>query len=168
MADDEFADSSGDARLPDELVGQLRTESSPFIHVPEDVDRAILTAARAYFAGQATNTPAAGGRPNRRAALPWLSISAALAATLLLAVWLAKFPREADQPAVGPVAQPNIAREDLDRNGQVDILDAFLLARHVERNTSLDADWDMNGDGRVTYDDVHVIAQSAVRLTQKG
>jgi hypothetical protein len=60
---------------------------------------------------------------------------------------------------------------DIDRNGRVDILDAFKLARQIESagrteaNLSLrEQGWDMNGDGLVNRNDVDLVASAAVRL----
>ncbi len=68
---------------------------------------------------------------------------------------------------------------DIDRNGRVDILDAFKLARHIESadrtKTNLSPvsskeqalrkqGWDINGDGLVDRNDVDSVALAAVRL----
>ena len=63
-------------------------------------------------------------------------------------------------------------RADVDHNGRVDILDAFLLARSIEArgpvdvtpSGAADTQWDLNGDGRVDKDDVNLVASAAVRL----
>ena len=57
-----------------------------------------------------------------------------------------------------------LAREDVDGNGHVDILDAFALARRVESSGEIDRSWDMNRDGLVDSEDVDHIALAAVRL----
>jgi hypothetical protein len=70
-----------------------------------------------------------------------------------------------------PEAQPQalaIAQEqaDIDRNGKVDILDAFTLARHLEADRPTDAMWDFNGDGLIDRRDVDMVALAAVRLNK--
>ena len=57
----------------------------------------------------------------------------------------------------------------MDRNGRVDILDAFRLARSIEARGEADPQWDLNSDGRVDKDDVDLVASAAVRLNpQEG
>ena len=56
-------------------------------------------------------------------------------------------------------------REDIDRNGRVDILDAFALARQIEAGSGRLPDGDINGDGVVDAGDVDAIALKAVALT---
>jgi hypothetical protein len=53
---------------------------------------------------------------------------------------------------------------DIDRNGRVDILDAFKLARHIETAGRTEKEWDFNGDGLIDRNDVDVVAFAAVRL----
>jgi hypothetical protein len=53
---------------------------------------------------------------------------------------------------------------DIDRNGRVDILDAFKLARYVESAEVAGKEWDFNGDGLVDSNDVDLVASAAVRL----
>ena len=59
------------------------------------------------------------------------------------------------------------AATDIDRNGCVDILDAFKLARHIESAEVREAKWDINGDGLVDRADVDVVAFAAVRLDEE-
>ena len=68
------------------------------------------------------------------------------------------------QTGVTPLAQlALVPREDFDHNGQVDILDAFALARQM-RDSEEEEEWDINGDGLVNQKDVDVIALAAVSL----
>ena len=60
--------------------------------------------------------------------------------------------------------KPPAAQGDVDRNGRVDILDAFKLARHIESAGAVEGKWDMNGDGQVNREDVDIVAFAAVRL----
>ncbi len=57
-------------------------------------------------------------------------------------------------------------RKDIDRNGTIDILDAFALARQIESNNQLNDKWDMNGDSLVNQADVDAVALYAVRLNE--
>ncbi len=53
---------------------------------------------------------------------------------------------------------------DIDGSGQIDILDALVLARRVEAGSAAESRWDLNADGRVDRHDAEVVARQAVRL----
>lgn len=55
-------------------------------------------------------------------------------------------------------------REDIDGNGRIDILDAFVLAKRVDANSAINPAWDFNADGHVDRKDVDAVAQVAVQL----
>ena len=59
-------------------------------------------------------------------------------------------------------------REDLNRDGRVDILDAFQLARQLQSGNDPGAGSDLNSDGEVDRRDVEIIAAQAVRLEKGG
>lgn len=142
---------------PAGLIDDLRGLFDQPVFVPREMDEAILTAARQRLA-----PVAAGGRQRRRRL--WLvraaGIGLAAAAAITLVVWL--------QPTERPVTTV-AGRADIDRNGRVDILDAFALARQLK---SVDAttlaktntQWDINGDGAIDRHDVDAIAARAVSL----
>lgn len=65
------------------------------------------------------------------------------------------------QPAQMTIVAP---REDIDGNGRVNILDAFVLAKRVNASTNIDPAWDINADGKVNAQDVDAVAQAAVQL----
>ncbi len=160
----------------------LKSIYRPAVSVPPEVDRAVLDQAHQHFSR----------RYKTRRRFRWAASIAAAAAVVIFAFIFniareptTKMARETAQdaprrstsytarkptPAVvsSVIAQ---ARADIDRNGRVDILDAFKLARHVESadrtetNSSLRKQgWDINGDGVVNSDDVDLVALSAVRL----
>src|SRR5262249_30206563 len=60
------------------------------------------------------------------------------------------------------------SREDLNRDGKVDILDAFILARKLQGAPVSDRTLDLNGDGLVNQRDVEIIAVHAVSLEKRG
>ena len=92
-------------------------------------------------------------RARRRALAPWL----AAAASFALGAWVAQtlLHHKPGDPA-------SLAREDVNGDGRVDILDALALSRQIDRGTA--GRFDLNGDGRVDQQDVHAVAAHAVRL----
>jgi hypothetical protein len=60
------------------------------------------------------------------------------------------------------------AREDVNRDGRVNILDAFQLAREIRSGTELPRALDVNGDGVVDQADAEAVAAEAVSLEKKG
>jgi len=135
--------------VPQQFIDAITAAHGQRVLVPTEVDAAILDKAREHLQS------VAGKR--RIIRFPrWLAAAAAvvLAATVA-GVWLQKRP-----------APPAFAREDLDHNGRVDILDAFALARKVQQG-AVSAQFDMNGDGVVNSRDIDVVAAQAVRLDGK-
>ena len=118
------------------------------IRVPPQVDEAILSAARKYL-----QKPPAHRRV-WQPLMPW----AALAASFVLLAWLVRLFYGAS-----PVG--TLTREDINHDGRVDILDAFALARQIERGDK--GLRDVNGDGVVDQRDAEEIARHAVKL-EKG
>ena len=57
---------------------------------------------------------------------------------------------------------------DLNHDGQVDILDAFALARQLKESAQSNLQLDMNGDGVVDERDVATLAARAVSLGKGG
>ncbi len=137
--------------IPQPLSDDLGALYGPGVPVPPELDEAVVDLARRRLAG----------RRRSRMVLRLARVGAAAAAAIALAVWVV-LPEERE---VGPPAREAVAvREDIDRNGAVDILDAFTLARHIEAAGDLRDDWDINGDGHVDRADVNAIAMTAVRL----
>ena len=138
--------------LPERLAGELAELYSPQIDVPADVDEAVLAGA-ADRLGRMRHRPAIIGR-----IVPYAAAAAVLVA---VGVWLIM-----QHQAGGPSGTPQAAIQpaDVDRNGRVDILDAFALARHVEAGTTGKGAWDFDGDGAVGSADVDVVALRAVAL----
>ena len=95
--------------LPDQLIRHLRQERQTTLLVPRELDRAILDEAERHFARR---------RPRRNPAWRYLP----MAATLLVAVLVLR------QFAFGPAPDAE-STADVDGSGQVDVLDAFALAR---------------------------------------
>ena len=127
----------------------------PQEQVPEDVDRAVAEAARRHF----------GRQPRRLWWVRWAVAAATTAAAVI--VWTVYAPALRGPAPRGARIAAEMKRADIDRNGRVDIIDAFRLARHIESASPTKRTWDINGDGLVNRDDVDQIARAAVRL-KKG
>ena len=140
--------------LPKRLAGDLTGLFSPPRPVPRDMDDDILFAARRHLAE---------ARRTRR----WGRIAVAAAAIALVfgLQHLMQPPRPL--PNIQPPGADQtqiVRRQDIDRSGRVDILDAFALARMIRSGEQTQTRWDINGDGRVDQADVDAIANSAVRI----
>jgi hypothetical protein len=132
----------------DQLAESLRkAEERRNIFVPPALDREIIKQAREQLSGEPKGRPF--GFWN------WFALSAA---TALIAAMIFLLPR---------IKTPAIAREDINRDGQVDILDAMALAKSLE-NPSANAAYDQNGDGKLNEADVRAVALVAVRMDRKS
>ena len=170
MSDTDNPESPED-QLPPKVVAELRDRSRVAISIPGQVDDQILADARRVLRGQKT----------RRARFAWNKWTmgtvavGSLAAALLVAV-LPQFAgrnddalvaeRQALESALVPAVTDEFRREDFDRDGHVNILDAFALARQVQAGskTTGTIDADFNADGIVDKQDVDFIAMTAVAL----
>jgi len=104
--------------LPPALVSRLKAHDRAQPIVDPRTDRAVLDAARAYFAQR----PAMMARHRRRFAMPL-----GAAAAVLLAVFVVT-------RSLGP--ESVALADDVDGSGRVDILDAFALARAARDDAS--------------------------------
>ena len=93
--------------------------------------------------------------------MPWVAAAAAI--VLLVAI-----PQVLKRPADTATVGSELAREDLNHDGQVDILDAFALARQLKQGGARSAQLDVNGDGVVDERDVAALAARAVKLERGG
>lgn len=59
-------------------------------------------------------------------------------------------------------------RDDVNGDGRVNILDAFVLAKALETDGERDGEWDLSGDGRVDGADVELLARAAVSVSGGG
>lgn len=139
-------DSEKNLTAPPKLLAALKEVSRRDVFVPPYVDNAILKAAREHL-----HKPAASTFVFRR----WM-LWPALAALCLLTLCVARLMITSNQP--------RYAREDLNHDGKVDILDSFALARELKAGKPLPAAYDINGDGVVDQRDVALIAAHAVEL----
>jgi hypothetical protein len=141
----------------DEAPRKLREALSVFSAtpnpVPSAVDDAVLTMAR--------------GKLARRARIFTLRrvASFAAAAVVLLAVGLTVFaPRESAMPS--RMVSVNAPTMNVNGDGQVDILDAFALARSITLGDKDLHRWDFSRDRAVDARDVEMIAMAAVSLNK--
>ena len=164
------------------------------IPVPPEREAAILSLARERAAAVRSKSKVesrkskAGGRQSARRrtlrrVVPWAA-AASLAFVVGGYFWLNRTSEpEAPPPimatapkAVRPPSPPVAQRvatvvaagpDDLNSDGRVDIVDAYLMARSLERGRS-ERTWDRNRDGRVDRGDVDRIAFAAVSLRRRG
>jgi hypothetical protein len=124
--------------------------------VPPSIDEAVLGAARRHLEKPARDR----FRPFRS----WKFWPAFATACLLLA-GLGYF---VVRQALLPHNERSLAREDVNHDGRVDILDAFQLARQSQSAANSDPRLDLDGDGVVDRRDAEIIAAHAVRLVKGG
>ena len=164
-------DEDLDLRISPKFSEDLNILFKPQFSVPPEVDRAIMDQTRQQLIK----------RHWRHRIFRHISIwrVAAAAAIIIFAFSL----NLTQKP--GPTTTSSFIVEaqavDIDRNGRVDILDAFKLARYVESADLTDKSlspvsstgqalrkqgWDINEDGVVNRKDVDLVALAAVRLNK--
>jgi hypothetical protein len=144
--------AADDAELPAGLAAALWGVFDPAPAVPPGVDEGILREARAGFSR----------RRRFSLAVRWAGSAAAAAAAVVVVAVVLHRGRPGTHVAVNT---GSVVAGDVDANGRVDMLDAFLLARKLDANAPAGgkAD-DVNGDGVVDRRDVDAVAAMAVRL----
>jgi predicted anti-sigma-YlaC factor YlaD len=127
-------------------LGELSADLvQPVLDIPEHVHESIHQ--HALNAVQRT--------VDRRRFIQWRRVAsvAAILALCGLGIWISQ--------RTGPA--PNVAA-DIDGDGRVDIVDAFVLAKNLQTKSPLKPQWDLNSDGRIDQSDVDLIAQRAVAV----
>jgi hypothetical protein len=150
----EYFDEDLDFRVPSKLPADLKALFKPQFGVPPGVDRAVMDRANKHFVALQS------GKGRRR--IHWGWRIAAAAAVVIFAFSLDLTKQAGPTKIRSPLSKTQAV--DIDRNGRVDILDAFKLARHIETNSPPEKAWDINGDGRIDRSDVDIVAHAAVRL----
>jgi hypothetical protein len=146
MPDQHRDEENRELKAPAALVSALQGLPKPAIFIPPTVDEAILRTAERHLA------------PRRNPGVAWMRLArwAVAAATAVVALMLV-----VDRGS-------GFAREDVNRDGTLDILDAFTLARELAKGRPSDSKLDLNGDGIVDERDVAVVAARAVSLDKGG
>jgi hypothetical protein len=151
---DEYFNEDLDFRVPSKLSADLKALFKPQVGVPHEVDRAVMDRANKHFAALQS------GKGRRRIHWAWRIAAAAAVVIFAFSLDLTKQAR----PIKERSSLSKTQAVDIDRNGRVDILDAFKLARHIETNSPAEKAWDINGDGLIDRSDVDIVAHAAVRL----
>ncbi len=169
---------------PQELIDALADLHNERIFVPPSIDEEIMAEARRRL-----KPVEAEARPSNILAWSGWGVAIAACAVLVFSLTLREPGRpesaemadatpaepaseaemvdaapavaKADAPADAPAA---FAREDVNGDRSVDILDAFALARRLEQPESVPAAWDFNNDGTIDRGDVDWIARVSVKL----
>jgi hypothetical protein len=147
-----------DPQLPPELQDALARLHEQTVAVPRRVDARVLAQARLSYARQR----------RRWLAARWAGAALAAAAALALAlhVFVAN-PASGPHPTAAPPHQ--LARlGDVNGDGHVNILDAYVVANALAHHQPLNPAWDVNGDGVIDQKDVDLIAHMAVQISTEG
>ena len=162
-------DEDLDLKVSPKFSEDLNTLFKPQFSVPPELDRAIMDQANRLLVQRHWRH-----RIFRHISL-WRVAAAAAVIIFAFSLNLTQKP----EPSTSRTVLVKAQAVDIDRNGRVDILDAFKLARHIESadrtKTNLSPvsstgqalrkqGWDINGDGLVDRNDVDLVALSAVRL----
>ena len=150
-----FDDEPG-VEVSSRLAEDMEALFKPRLSVPPEVDRAVLDRANRHFAGRRFL------KTRRRFRWAALWKVAAAAAVVIFAFSLDLHNKPKRTVRYSALDRAEVA--DFDRNGRVDILDAFKLARQIESGEGAEANLDINGDGLVNRDDVDMVALAAVSL----
>lgn len=176
-------------QLPEPIVAALRSRYGLSPEIPAAVNDAVRHNALRHLKAVRSEPADDASGQFRGSPLRWKwvvgSFGSLIAVVLLVAVW----PRNpmnsrssdgSSDIALSAAATPGPATEaarsagnvaaDLDRNGRIDILDAFALARSIQSGdtrsemTDLNSIADLNQDGQLNQRDVDLIAMTAVTL----
>ncbi|MEA3227304.1 MAG: hypothetical protein U9Q07_15245, partial [Planctomycetota bacterium] len=120
----EHFDEDLDLEVSAKLSADLATLFKPQLSVPPEVDRAILDRAHKHFVGRESTEV---GRRRFRWAGLWKVAAAAAVVIFAFSLNLTNKPA----PTVHRAVLAKAGAVDFDRNGRVDILDAFKLARQI-------------------------------------
>ena len=63
-----------------------------------------------------------------------------------------------------PKTTPARSAEDIDGNGSVNIIDAYIMDRRLMSGVAMPKKLDLNGDGYIDREDINTIVKTAVSL----
>ena len=150
----EHFDEDLDLRISPKLSEDLNTLFKPQFSVPPELDRAIMDKAHQHFIPKHW----------RHRIFHHISLWRIAAAAAVIIFAFSLNLTEKPGPSTSRTVLVKAQAVDIDRNGRVDILDAFKLARHIEFANRTDKKWDINEDGVVNGKDVDLVASAAVSL----
>jgi anti-sigma factor RsiW len=138
------------------LAVDLRSPSRLPFEIPAEVDARILWNARKQ--AQAARK---GGQPTLRrlGAARWAIAAAVVLALGAVGLW--------ERVMVTPVQVASVASDDIDRNGKIDIRDAFLLAKAMDTRSDDALAEEIEGE-RFESSDIDRIARQAVAVGKQG
>jgi hypothetical protein len=136
-------------QAPPRLVEALRQASAERIFVPPTIERTILKAAERQLSPS---------QPNRKCWW-WKALATASAIMVAFALIMTQWQHSNKGP---------FAAEDLNQDGNLDILDAFTLARQLKQGISPNENLDLNSDATIDDKDVAIIATHVVKLPPGG
>ncbi|MEX2215787.1 MAG: dockerin type I repeat-containing protein [Phycisphaeraceae bacterium] len=158
---------SSTPEAPAALKAQLRAMYGRPVTVSRSVDDAVKAAARRAFAEPVTE-PAGTRRIGVLYRIAGVFAAAAAIALVLILSGVFTSSNESPDDRLAnerPQATMHSAlAADVNSDGRVNIIDAYLLQRRIERNQALDSQWDLDGNGAVDRRDVQAIATAAVRI----
>lgn len=134
------------------LAQALRALQKESIFVPPRVNQAVMKGVQTHLA-RIRKRKAGWNRNTRMAAMATAFVLAGFVTMTLFNFYRRPGPDD-------------YAREDLNHDGRVDILDAFQLAR--ELGSGKTPKMDLNADGRTDASDVEIIARRSVSLEKGG
>jgi len=160
--------NSPEDQLPQEVVAALRQRNAPPSAVPDSVENTILADVTAHFSQISEPKPV----PQKSRRFAWVAWSSGtLAAAVLLFAVIPSKPQPGNTRSISFSAvetagssMEELLRGDIDQSGDINILDAFALARSIEAGSNELPGWDQNGDGITDRADINLIAQNAVTL----
>lgn len=150
MPEDNRDEAKEALEAPPKLIAGLKRSRTAPIFIPPTVDEAILHAASRHLS------------PTKTARFKWSLLLRWGAAAVALIALLAMVPMAMWKSG------SSLVRGDLNHDGQVDILDAFALARELKTGGHPSPQSDINGDGVVDDRDVAALAAKAVSLGKGG
>ena len=151
----EHFDKDLDLKISSKFSNDLKALFEPQRGVPPEVDRAVMDRAHKHFVQMQPGKV-------KRLRIHWAWRIAAAAAVIIFAFSLDLTKQGGPTTDSFSISETRAA--DIDRNGRLDILDAFKLAKQIESAGPADTELDINGDGLIDRGDVDVVALAAVRL----